>query len=56
MGRDLGLDAVVEHFTLTSDQLDWLRNKSGPTRLGTSCTFGKQPIRWYDFDATSNAS
>ncbi|MFF3128835.1 DUF4158 domain-containing protein [Streptomyces sp. NPDC057908] len=34
MSRDLGLDAVVEHFTLNVDEVKWLRNKSGGTRLG----------------------
>lgn len=34
MGRDLGLDGVVEHFTLVGDEVGWLRNKSGATRLG----------------------
>ncbi|MEU5091258.1 DUF4158 domain-containing protein [Streptomyces sp. NPDC021356] len=34
MGRDLGLDGVVDHFTLSSDEAGWLRNKTGATRLG----------------------
>ncbi|MEU1164671.1 DUF4158 domain-containing protein, partial [Streptomyces sp. NPDC005921] len=34
MGRDLGLDGVVDHFTLNSDEAGWLRNKTGATRLG----------------------
>ncbi|MFE0201596.1 DUF4158 domain-containing protein, partial [[Kitasatospora] papulosa] len=34
MGRDLGLDGVVDHFTLSSDEAGWLRNKAGATRLG----------------------
>ncbi|WP_328834788.1 DUF4158 domain-containing protein [Streptomyces europaeiscabiei] len=34
MGRGLGLDGVVDHFTLNSDEAGWLRNKSGATRLG----------------------
>ncbi|MFI7344042.1 DUF4158 domain-containing protein [Streptomyces sp. NPDC050085] len=34
MGRDLGPDGVVEHFTLSGDEVDWLRNKTGATRLG----------------------
>ncbi|MGW1055550.1 hypothetical protein ACWD4N_26640 [Streptomyces sp. NPDC002586] len=34
MGRDLGLDGVVDHFTLSSDEACWLRNKTGATRLG----------------------
>jgi uncharacterized protein DUF4158 len=34
MARDLGLDDVVDHFTLIGDELDQLRNKSGRTRLG----------------------
>ncbi|MDJ0466079.1 Tn3 family transposase [Streptomyces sp. H27-C3] len=36
MGRDLGLDGVVDHFTLGSDEAGWLRNKAGATRLGFS--------------------
>ena len=34
MARDLGLDAVVDHFTLVGDERDQLRNKAGATRLG----------------------
>lgn len=34
MTRNLGLDGVVNHFTLVGDELDLLRNKSGATRLG----------------------
>jgi hypothetical protein len=34
VARDLGLDEVVDHFTLVGDELDLLRNKSGATRLG----------------------
>lgn len=34
MARNLGLDDVVDHFTLVGDELDLLRNKSGATRLG----------------------
>ncbi|MCX4734526.1 DUF4158 domain-containing protein [Streptomyces sp. NBC_01363] len=34
MARDLGLDEVVDHFTLTSEETGWLRNKTGATRLG----------------------
>ncbi|MCY0932132.1 Tn3 family transposase [Streptomyces sp. H27-H1] len=34
MGRDLGLDGVVDHFTLSGDEAGWLRNKTGSTRLG----------------------
>ncbi|CAM5561933.1 DUF4158 domain-containing protein (plasmid) [Streptomyces viridifaciens] len=34
MGRDLGLDQVVEHFTLVGDEVAWLRNKPGATRIG----------------------
>jgi hypothetical protein len=34
VGRNLGLDDVVDHFTLVGDELDLLRNKSGATRLG----------------------
>ncbi|WP_406353489.1 Tn3 family transposase [Streptomyces sp. NBC_01635] len=34
MGRDLGLDGVVDHFALSGDEVGWLRNKSGATRLG----------------------
>jgi hypothetical protein len=32
--RNLGLDEVVDHFTLIGDELELLRNKSGATRLG----------------------
>ncbi|WP_116209276.1 DUF4158 domain-containing protein [Streptomyces olivoreticuli] len=45
MGRDLGLDAVVEHFTLNVDELDWLRNKSGATRLGFAVQLKFLPFR-----------
>ena len=34
MARELGLDDVVDHFTLIGDELEQLRNKSGATRLG----------------------
>jgi hypothetical protein len=34
VARNLGLDDVVDHFTLVGDELDLLRNKSGATRLG----------------------
>jgi uncharacterized protein DUF4158 len=34
MARDLGLDDVVDHFTLIGDELDLLHTKSGATRLG----------------------
>lgn len=34
MARNLGLDDVVDHFTLIGDELELLRNKSGATRLG----------------------
>jgi hypothetical protein len=34
VARDLGLDEVVDHFTLIGDELELLRNKSGATRLG----------------------
>ncbi|WP_411142436.1 DUF4158 domain-containing protein [Streptomyces sp. x-80] len=33
-GRDLGLDGVMDHFTLSGDEAGWLRNKTGSTRLG----------------------
>ena len=36
MARDLGLDGVVDHFTLIGHELDQLRNKSGATRLGSA--------------------
>ncbi len=36
MARNLGLDDVVDHFTLVGDELDLLRNKPGATRLGFS--------------------
>lgn len=38
MARDLGLDEVVDHFTLVGDEVDQLRNKAGPTRLGFALT------------------
>lgn len=34
MARNLGLDEVVDHFTLVGDEVDQLRNKTGATRLG----------------------
>ncbi len=34
MARNLGLNDVVDHFTLIGDELELLRNKSGATRLG----------------------
>jgi len=34
MARDLGLDDVVDHFTLVGDELDLLHTKSGSSRLG----------------------
>jgi hypothetical protein len=34
VARNLGLDRVVDHFTLIGDELDLLRNKSGASRLG----------------------
>ena len=36
MRRDVGLDDVVEHFTLDDRERELLRNKSGSTRLGFS--------------------
>jgi len=38
MARDLGLDDVVDHFTLVGDEVDQLRNKAGGTRLGFALT------------------
>jgi hypothetical protein len=38
MVRDLGLDEVVDHFTLVGDEVDQLRNKAGGTRLGFALT------------------
>jgi len=38
MARDLGLDEVVDHFTLVDDEVDHLRNKAGATRLGFALT------------------
>src|SRR5437762_799680 len=38
MARNLGLDAVVDHFTLVGDEVDQLRNKTGATRLGFALT------------------
>jgi hypothetical protein len=38
MARPLELDELAEHFTLLPDEVALLRNKSGPTRLGSrSC-------------------
>lgn len=34
MARPLGLDELVDHFTLDPDDLKLLRNKTGATRLG----------------------
>lgn len=34
MGRTLGLDEVVDHFTLVGDEIELLSNKAGGTRLG----------------------
>jgi hypothetical protein len=34
VARNLGLDDLVDHFTLIGDELELLRNKSGATRLG----------------------
>jgi len=36
---EVGLDAVVDHFTLGADQLVRLRNKTGATRLGFAVTW-----------------
>ncbi|MER7878443.1 hypothetical protein ABTY63_33725 [Streptomyces solisilvae] len=33
MARDLGLDEVVDHFTLNGEETGWLRNKTCTTRL-----------------------
>lgn len=38
MASDLGLDEVVDHFTLVGDEVDQLRNKAGATRLGFALT------------------
>jgi hypothetical protein len=34
MARDLGLDEIIDHFTLDGEEAGWLRNKTGATRLG----------------------
>ena len=34
MGYKIGLDDVIDHFTLDADELTQLRNKTGATRLG----------------------
>ena len=34
VARDLGLDEVVDHFTLVGDEVDQLHNKAGATRIG----------------------
>jgi hypothetical protein len=36
VARPLDLDELVDHFTLDSDELEPLRNKTGATRLGFS--------------------
>ncbi len=36
MARPLDLDELLQHFTLAADELELLRNKTGPTRLGFS--------------------
>ena len=33
MARDLGLNEVVDHFTLLGDEVDQLRNKAGATEV-----------------------
>jgi hypothetical protein len=35
VARNLGLDEVVDHFTLIGDETELLRNKSGATRLAS---------------------
>lgn len=45
MARNLGLDDVVDHFTLVGDELDLLRNKSGATRLGFAVLL--KFLRWH---------
>jgi hypothetical protein len=34
VARELGLDEVVDHFTLDGDETRCLRSKTGSTRLG----------------------
>ncbi|QLE70817.1 hypothetical protein FGW37_03625 [Streptomyces rectiverticillatus] len=47
MVRDLGLDEVVEHFTLDDDESALLRNKSGPSRLGhPGAPTASSPVRF----------
>ena len=45
MARELGLDEVLDHFTLVGDEVGQLRNKAGATRLGRldSCTRPPHP-------------
>jgi hypothetical protein len=38
MASDLGLDEVVDHFTLVGDEVDQLRNKAGVAGLGFALT------------------
>jgi hypothetical protein len=35
VAREVGLDDVVDHFTLVGDELELLRNTSGATRLAS---------------------
>jgi hypothetical protein len=46
MGRTLGLDAVIDHFTLIGDELDLLRNKSGASRLGFAARQAAVGVAW----------
>ncbi|MGI8506234.1 MAG: DUF4158 domain-containing protein [Solirubrobacteraceae bacterium] len=54
MARDLGLDDVVDHFTLIGDELDQLRNKPEATRLGFAVLLkfllwrGRFPREWHE--------
>jgi hypothetical protein len=34
VARNLGLDEVVDHYTLVGDEVELVRNKAGATRLG----------------------
>jgi hypothetical protein len=34
MKRQWDIEELIEHFTLVEDDLEFLANKTGPTRLG----------------------
>jgi len=54
VGRNIGLDAALDHFTLNRDDLELLRNKTLETRLGFAVSLrfllwqGRFPLRRVD--------